>query len=64
MSNKASELPYYPRFIFNSSDGSCFSTADLELFEFIKEAGSEYKISRFKKGQNIDVTTANETGET
>jgi hypothetical protein len=64
MSNKASELPYYPRFIFNCSDGSCFSTADLELFEFLKEVGTDYKVSRFKKGQNIEVTTSDETGET
>lgn len=61
---KASNLPYYPRFIFNGSDGNRFSTADLELFDYLKETGSEYKISRFKKGQSIDVTIASEDGET
>lgn len=64
MSNKASDLPYYPRFIFNCSDGNCFSTADLELFGFLKETGTDYKVSRFKKGQKIDVTTANDSEET
>ena len=52
---EANKLPYYPRFIFNFSDGHCLSTADLDLFRFIKESGSEHKISRFKKGQKIDV---------
>ena len=57
---KASELPYYPRFIFNCSDDNCFSTADLELFGHIKETGSEYEISRFKKGQSLDITWIDE----
>lgn len=57
MNNKASKLPYYPRFIFNCSDGNRFSTADIELFKFIKESGTDNKVSRFKKGQKIDVST-------
>lgn len=57
---KASELPYYPRFIFNCSDEQCLSTADLELFEHIKETGSEYEVTRFKKGQSLDITWVDE----
>ncbi len=58
--NKASELPYYPRFIFNCSDEKCFSTADLDLFKNIKETGNEYEVSRFKKGQSLDITWLDE----
>ena len=59
---KATELPYYPRFIFNCSDHNCFSTADVELLEHIKETGSEYEITRFTRGQSLDITWADEVG--
>ena len=56
-------LPYYPRFIFNFNDDKCFSTGDLDEFEYIKEHKSEHKISRFVPGQNVDVTFVNENDE-
>ncbi|MER3376528.1 MAG: hypothetical protein RIM83_17955 [Allomuricauda sp.] len=61
---KASSLPYYPRFIFNCSDDNCFSTADVELFDSIKETGSDYEVTRFKKGQKLDITWIGENDET
>ncbi|WP_373396396.1 hypothetical protein V8V91_17035 [Algoriphagus halophilus] len=58
----ASSLPYYPRFIFNCSDDNCMSTTDLKQFEHIKETGSEYEVTRFKKGQSLDITWVDENG--
>ena len=60
---KATNLPYYPRFIFNCDDGNCMSTGDLEMFEFIKESESEYEITRFTPGQKIDISLINENEE-
>lgn len=60
---KASDLPYYPRFIFNFSDGSCFSTGDLDEFEYIKEHGTDYEITQFVTGQKIDVIWVDEHEE-
>ncbi|MCF1192508.1 hypothetical protein LRR18_13010 [Mangrovimonas sp. AS39] len=57
---KTNDLPYYPRFIFNCSDGNCLSTGDLELFDFIKETGSEFEITAFKPGQSLDITWVDE----
>jgi hypothetical protein len=59
---KASSLPHYPRFIFNCSDGNCFSTADLDLLEHIKETSTDYEVSRFKKGQSLDITWTDDQG--
>lgn len=56
----ANLLPYYPRFIFNFSDGNCFSTGDLTEFQFIKEHKTDYEISRFIPGQKIDFTWEDE----
>lgn len=56
------DLPYYPRFIFNCSDGRAYSTGDLDLFKFIKEVGSENDIESFKPGQNIEITWNSEEG--
>ncbi len=61
--NKASELPYYPRFIFNFNDGNCFSTGDLDEFEYIKEHGNDHEITQFLPGQKIDVSWVNEDEE-
>ena len=59
----SNSLPYYPRFIFNFSDDKCFSTGDLDEFEYIKEHKQDYKISRFVPGQKVDVTFVNENNE-
>lgn len=60
----ANSLPYYPRFIFNFNDGVCFSTGDLEHFEYIKEHKTDYEVTRFVPGQKVDVTFENEDNET
>lgn len=57
-------LPYYPRFIFNCNDGNCLTTGDLELFKFIKEKGSDYDITRFKTGEQINISWVNDNDET
>ena len=64
--DKASLLPYYPRFIFKFGENDCFSTADLDMFKFIKEVidGKEYDVTRFIIGQIINVTVANKDGST
>ena len=31
----ANLLPYYPKFIFNCSDGNCLSTGDLGAFHIV-----------------------------
>lgn len=36
----------------------------MNLFKYLKVSGSEYDISRFKKGQKIDIDIASERGET
>lgn len=59
----ASALPYYPRFIFNFSDGKCFSTCDLDEFKYIKEHEVDYDITRFVPGQKVDVSWVNENNE-
>nr|WP_276904078.1 hypothetical protein [Pedobacter kyonggii] len=59
----ATDLPYYPRFIFNCSDDRCFSTGDLDYLKFIKEKGSEYEITRFKKGQILQITWEEDNGK-
>ncbi len=61
--NKANNLPYYPRFIFNFNDGLCFSTGDLDELEYIKESGTDYEITHFFPGQKIDVSWVNENEE-
>ncbi|ARV15354.1 hypothetical protein [Polaribacter sp. SA4-12] len=61
--NEINELPYYPRFIFNISNGNCFSTADLEVLNNIKEKGRKGKINNFKKGQIISISEINENAE-
>ena len=58
---KASSLPYYPRFIFNCSDGKCFSTADLDSLEYIRDAedeedGYSRDITQFVPGQILNIS--------
>ena len=53
---KASLLPYYPRFIFNCSDGKCFSTADVDWLKDVKDSDYEGDITQFVPGQNINIT--------
>lgn len=50
---KIAELPYYVQFVFNSSNGDCFSTADPEMFEFIKYADSGNPVNRLEIGHTI-----------
>jgi len=58
----ASTLPYYPRFIFNCDDGKCFSTADLDELNYIKEGGTEYDVTRFVPKQILDISWSNGNG--
>ena len=55
---KASSLPYYPRFIFNCSDGKGFSTADLDSLKYVKDSDDKHgdDITQFVPGQRISVT--------
>lgn len=39
------------------------STGDLEFFKFIKETGSDYDITRFTPGQEINISWINENEE-
>lgn len=57
---KASALPYYPRFIFNCSDGRVFSTADVDLLKHVKDADDEYErdITQFVPGQIVNISWA------
>ncbi|MDJ1495020.1 hypothetical protein QNI19_18925 [Cytophagaceae bacterium DM2B3-1] len=59
----ANSLPYYPRFIFNFSDGRCFSTADLDWFTYIKDTGDDYPITSFVPGRLIDMKWTKENNE-
>lgn len=60
---KANNLPYYPRFIFNCSDGYAFSTGDLEIFKLIKETGKDYEVTSFRQGQSLNITQIDENNE-
>ncbi|RYE18308.1 MAG: hypothetical protein EOP45_14345 [Sphingobacteriaceae bacterium] len=53
--NHANALPYYPRFVFNCSNGECLSTGDLEFFESIKDLNSSYDITSFVPGEKINI---------
>lgn len=59
--NEIENLSYYPKFIFNTSDGKAFSTTSLDTFKHLKEIGRNNKINRFVKGQNINITTTDES---
>lgn len=62
---KASALPYYPRFIFNCSDGRCFSTADVDSLAHIKDAHDTYgsNVEQFVPGREVKITWATTAGE-
>ena len=60
---KAGDLPYYPRFILNCSDGNCFTTADIDEFEYVKEVGTDYDLSRFKINQKLEIQWVDDNDE-
>lgn len=59
----ANSLPYYPRFIFNCSDGKCLSTGDLDFFKHIKEIETDYDITSFVPGRKLEITWATDNEE-
>jgi hypothetical protein len=48
------DLQYYPRFVFNCSDGKCFSTDDLALLKDINIPHIN-KIDQFRTGEEISI---------
>lgn len=52
---KVNDLQHYPRFVFNCSDGKCFSTADLDSLEFFRNSEQETKVNSFQTDAEISI---------
>lgn len=58
---KITDLPYYPNFVFMSENSdACFSTKDIEMFEFIKYEQSQSKVDSLEVGDKIYFEPNNE----
>lgn len=48
-------LNHYPRFVFNCSDGKCFSTLDLDHLQFITKKDYSTRIESFNTGEIVSI---------
>lgn len=49
------DFTHYPRFVFNTSDNICFSTADLDELKFFTHIPDNHKIKSFCTGEIIQI---------
>ncbi|MGJ1418294.1 hypothetical protein ACR79T_01625 [Sphingobacterium spiritivorum] len=52
---KINELQHYPRFVFNCSDGRCYSTADLDGLMYIKRENLDAPVDAFNTGETVSI---------
>ncbi len=57
---KIAQLPYYVKFVFLCSDGSCYSTADIAMMEHIRRPNSDERVFSFDVGDRITFAPNND----